>query len=79
VLNVSKQKITDKMIKSAEERVTCILEHSGAGKIEVYEALVGAFTEGKDFEFGMWSESEIARAGELAEGKYRSDDWMFLR
>jgi lipoate-protein ligase A len=79
VLNVSRQKITDKMIKSAEERVTCVLEHSGAGKDEVYEALVDAFTEGKEFEYGAWSESEIARARELAEGKYRSDEWMFLR
>ena len=79
VLNVSRQKITDKMIKSAEERVTCVLEHSGAGKEEVYEALVEAFTDGKDFEFGVWSESELERAGELAEKKYRSNEWMYLR
>jgi lipoate-protein ligase A len=74
-----KQKITDKMIKSAEERVTCVLEHSGAGKEEVYEALVDAFTEGKEYEFGTWSEAEIKRARELAEGKYRSDEWMYFR
>ncbi len=79
VLNVSRQKITDKMIKSAEERVTCVRMHSDAGKMEVYEALVGAFTEGKDFEFGGWSGKELARAKELAEGKYRSDGWMDLR
>lgn len=79
VLNVSRQKITDKMIKSAEERVTCVRKHSDAGKTEVYEALVRAFTEGKDYEFGTWSEGELARARELAEGKYRSDEWMYLR
>lgn len=79
VLNVSRQKITDKMIKSAEERVTCIMEHSDAGKKEVYEALVNAFTEGKDYGFGTWSIDELARAGELTEKKYRSDAWMYLR
>jgi len=78
-LNVSREKISDKMIKNAEERVTCVLRHRALDKKEVYEALVGAFTEGKDFEFGAWSESELARARELAERKYRSEEWMFLR
>ncbi len=79
VLNVSKQKVTDKMIKSAEERVTCILAHSDTGKKEVYEALVNAFTDGKDYVSGVWSESEIARARELAKKKYKSDEWMYMR
>ncbi len=78
-LNVSREKISDKMIKNAEERVTCILKHCDLDKRDVYEALVRAFTEGKDFEFGKWSESEIARARELAEKKYKSDEWMYMR
>jgi len=77
VLNVSKQKITDKMIKSAKERVTCVQMHCNAGKMEVYEALVGAFTEGKDYDFDTWSKDELARAKELAEKKYRSEEWMY--
>lgn len=79
VLNVSRQKITDKMIESAQERVTCVSKHSDAGKMEVYESLIRAFTEGKDYEPGTWSMDELARAKELAEGKYRSDEWMYLR
>ncbi|MCZ7358247.1 MAG: biotin/lipoate A/B protein ligase family protein [Candidatus Methanoperedens sp.] len=79
VLNVSKQKITDKMIQNAEERVTCIVNHCDAGKREVYEALVEAFTQGKDWEFGGWSKIEIDRAKELASEKYRGDEWMYLR
>ncbi len=79
VLNVSKQKITDKMIKSAQERVTCISAHSDLGKREVYEALVNAFAEGKDYEFGSWSRDELERARELAEKKYRSQEWTYLR
>jgi len=79
VLNVSKQKITDKMIKNARDRVTCVQMHCDAGKMEVYEALVDAFTEGKDYEIGIWSRDELARARELAEKKYRSDAWTYLR
>ncbi|MCX9012505.1 MAG: biotin/lipoate A/B protein ligase family protein [Candidatus Methanoperedens sp.] len=79
VLNVSRQKISDKMIQSAQERVTCVLRHSSVGKEEVYEALIRAFTEGKEYEFGTWSRDEMERAWELAEGKYRSEGWMFLR
>ena len=79
VLNVSKQKITDKMIKSAEERVTCVKMHCDAGKKEVYEALVNAFTDDKDYEAGTWSWDELARARELAVKKYRSNEWTYLR
>ncbi len=79
VLNVSREKISDKMIRKAEERVTCISKHCDIGKQDVYEALVDAFTEGKDFEFGTWSERELARARELAEKKYRSKEWMNIR
>ena len=79
VLNVSRQKITDKMIKSADERVTCVGMHCNRGKMEVYEALVNAFTEGKDYGYGICSMDELARAKELAEQKYKSDEWMYLR
>ena len=79
VLNVSRQKITDKMIKSAEERVTCVGMHCNIGKMKVYDALVNAFTENKDYEYGICSIEELARAKELAEQKYKSDEWMYLR
>lgn len=79
VLNVSKQKITDKMIKSAQERVTCILKYSNVVKYDVYKALVKAFIDGKDYEFGTWSRDELARARELSEKKYKSEEWMYLR
>ncbi len=79
VLNVSREKISDKMIKSAEERVTCVLRHCDLDKSDVYQALVVAFTEGMDFEFGTWSEDEIARARELAERRYGNEEWLYLR
>jgi lipoate-protein ligase A len=79
VLNVSKQKITDKMIQKAQERVTCISKHKNADKNDVYLALLGAFTNDKDHEFGTWNKNEIARAKKLAEQKYKTKEWLFLR
>jgi len=49
VLNVSKQKINDKMIKSARERITCVGMHCNIGRMGVYKVLVNAFTEDKDY------------------------------
>lgn len=79
VLNVSRQKITDKMIQAAQDRVTCISKHKNIDKKDVYTALLGAFTEGKVHEKGTWSKNEISRAKELAEQKYKTKEWLFLR
>lgn len=79
VLNVSRQKITDKMIQTAQERVTSISKHRNVDKNNVYQALLGAFTNDKDYEPGTWNENEIARTKELAEQKYKTKEWLFLR
>lgn len=79
VLNVSRQKITDKMIQTAQERVTSISKHKNVDKKDVYMALLKAFTKDKDHETGTWNKNEIARAKELAEQKYKTKEWLFLR
>ncbi len=79
VLNVSKQKFSDKMIKSAEERVTSIIKQIDVDKKDVYDALLRSFTEDKDFEYGTLSMKEMFRAKELARLKYKTDKWMFSR
>lgn len=78
VLNVSNQKISDKIIRSAEERVTCILKHADVNKID-YKAMVDAFTQDKEYDFDTWSRDETALAKQLAEKKYKSHEWMYLR
>ncbi len=79
VLNVSKQKITDKMIKSAQERVTSISNHMNVDKMDVYKALLRSFTEGKDHEYGNWTGEELRRAKELVLQKYNTEKWLFSR
>jgi lipoate-protein ligase A len=79
VLNISKQKISDKMIQSAEERVTSIIKQIDIDKKDVYDALLRSFTEDKDFKYGAWNMKEMIRAKVLALKKYKTDKWMFLR
>lgn len=80
LLKVPEEKISDKMIKSAEERVTCLSNINPEITTEQIEnALINAFTENKDFEFGDWSEKELLRAKELAEEKYKNHNWNHQR
>lgn len=79
VLRVSQEKISDKMIAAVEDRVTCIKKVSSASWQETYDALKTAFTKGKDFYEGGWTEEELGRAKELAEIKYAAKEWNFQR
>ncbi len=75
LLNVSDEKIRDKMIASAQERVTSIRAQSAASKQQVYEALLAGFTSHKEFETGTWTVEELQRAEQLAVKRYRSPEW----
>lgn len=79
VLRISQEKISDKMIQSAKERVTCVQEQCDSSYGECLEAIQSAFLEGKNHSFGSWSKDELSRANELAEKKYSAREWNFLR
>jgi lipoate-protein ligase A len=83
VLKVSKEKISDKMIKSAEERVTTIKRELGrnVGFDEVKEALSKTFPEVFCVKLveGKLSREEEALATKLREEKYSTSEWIFKR
>ncbi|MBI4162560.1 MAG: lipoate--protein ligase family protein [Candidatus Aenigmarchaeota archaeon] len=79
VLKVGGEKISDKGIKSAEERVTCVKNIINIEKQHVKKALFDAFSSGKDIERTAWTEEELKRARELANIKYKNDEWTFRR
>lgn len=79
VLRVSQEKISDKMIAAAEERVTCVKKSSNATYDQTYRTLLAAFTEGKEWSFGAWANEELDMARELAEAKYKTREWNFQR
>ncbi len=78
VLNVSKEKISDKMIKNAEERVTSVHSKSGSSFEELYRAVMNGITANKECEVGFLSGSELNAAIYLSK-TYSSDAWNFSR
>jgi len=79
VLRVSEEKISDKLIKSAEDRVTCVKNYADISLEGLYERLLEGFTAGKEFEINSCTEGEMKRANALAKSVYSSDSWNFDR
>jgi len=79
LLKISKEKISDKMIKAVQDRVTRVLDFKNVGIEEVYNALLKGFTVGKEFDFGALADEERERVKELVEKKYSTHDWNFMR
>lgn len=79
LLKISKEKISDKMIKSVQERVTRVLDYNIVSIEGLYKALLQGFTSGKNFSFGSLTAEEIKRAQDLAESRYMSHEWNFMR
>ena len=82
VLKVSKEKISDKLIKAAEERVTNVFKELGRelSVEEVVEALVKGFEGalGVKLVEGELTAHELRLAEELR-SKYASKEWLELR
>ncbi len=79
LLKVSDEKIKDKMIAAAKDRVTSVSALSPASRDSLYRALVQGFMEGKEHEPSALTDPEMARAGALAEGRYRTREWNWMR
>jgi lipoate-protein ligase A len=83
VLKVGLDKISDKAIKSAEERVTTIRRELGSetGFERVAEALKGGFSKTLNIELveGRLNEEERKLRNQLREQKYATRRWTFER
>jgi len=79
ILRVPDEKIKDKMIADARERVTSIRQQRNVSWEETYEALVESFTKGREIGISGLTESERARAEELASSRYRKKEWNWMR
>ena len=75
LLKVPREKISDKMIQSVEERVTKILNFGNFSMNDVYDAMLKGFTKDKEYEIDGLSAGELNRAKELAENRYKADEW----
>jgi lipoate-protein ligase A len=79
VLKITKEKISDKMIKAVEERVTSITRLTDSSFDELAHALWEGFSKGKEIYAGELDDEEISRATELATVKYANHEWTNLR
>lgn len=83
ILKVPSEKMRDKLIKSAEERVTSI--ESLLGRKAGFDEVAGAVAKGFEKSLGIElvrqepTESEFRMAKELAEKKYATREWRFRR
>ncbi len=80
ILKVPDEKIRDKMISAADERVTSLRKELGR-KVEfkeVKDALIGAFELGTTKE-GELTRAEKTKANELFKEKYSTKEWNFMR
>ncbi len=78
-LQVDAEKISDKMIEQAHERVQTVRSLTDHSRADLRRALIAAFTADKTYYEDDYADTELDRARELADTRYRSDDWNFER
>ncbi len=77
LLNVSQEKISDKLIKSVQKRVTSVQDQAPVSMQALQEALQSGFSQGKEIVMGDYTAEELAKAKELAESKFASHAWNY--
>jgi lipoate-protein ligase A len=77
LLNVSDQKISDKLIKSVQKRVTSVQDQTGASMDALKDALIHGFQRNRNVELGDYSVIEQQRAQELVQERFNNDSWTF--
>lgn len=76
-LNVSDQKVSDKLIKSVQKRVTSVADQSSITVDDLKKALISGFKRNRDVKFDDYSEIEKSRAKELVKERFGNDLWTF--
>ncbi|MFB6115896.1 MAG: biotin/lipoate A/B protein ligase family protein [Candidatus Nanosalina sp.] len=75
VLRIGKEKVSDKAIESAEQRVSRISDHVDHPREKVIEKMIEKFRENHRVEEGSMSSEELEEARELAEEKFSTEEW----
>lgn len=75
VLRIGKEKVSDKAVKSAEQRVARISEHIDNPREEVIEKMIEKFSEDRDVVEEDLSDGEVEDSKQLVEEKFSSEEW----
>ncbi len=76
-LNVSSEKVSDKLIKSVQKRVTSVAELANVSMQDLQDSLQEGFSHERDVEIGEYSDSELKHATSIAKEKFSSEAWNF--
>ncbi|MBZ4318582.1 lipoate--protein ligase family protein [Streptomyces huiliensis] len=75
VLRIGREKLSDKGTKSAKKRVDPLRRQTGLSRATVIDRMIDSFRGRYGLAAGSVTEEEMARAVELAETKFSSDEW----
>ena len=75
VLRIGKEKVSDKAVKSAEQRVSRISDHIDHPREKVIEKMIEKFSEERNVTEDSLSEEELEEARDLAGEKFSSEEW----
>ena len=78
-LSVDAEKISDKQLEAARDRVATVSSLSNASREELRTAMIDTFTEGREYRVGSYTDAERSRARTLADEKYSTAAWNRLR
>ena len=76
VLRIGREKLSDKGTTSAAKRVDPLRSQTGLPRREIIERMVDTFTNLYGAVPGELTADEIARANELADGKFAAEEWL---
>jgi lipoate-protein ligase A len=77
VLRIGREKLSDKGTKSANKRVDPLRSQTGLSREQIIERMIETFRGLHGLTPGSLSDFELARAQELVETKFGTDDWLY--
>jgi lipoate---protein ligase len=77
VLRIGREKLSDKGIRSANKRVDPMRSQTGMAREDIIDAFIAHFRGRYDTRASDYRPEEIARASELMETKFLSDQWTY--
>lgn len=75
VLRIGKEKVSDKAIKSAEQRVSSISDHVETEREEVIQKMIEKFSEDREVVKDDLTDQELEDAKQLVEEKFSNEEW----
>jgi len=77
VLRIGREKLSDKGTKSAAKRVDPLRSQTGLTRAEIIDRMVDTFRTTHGLVEGSITDFEMARARELVETKFSTDEWLY--